>query len=165
METSDTQSATSPAPSASAARRSGRVSKPPARYTADAPQATKRKRPTEGDDQAADDESHDEADDVSESDDGADDAADDDGDSDVEEPRRGSKKKSASQAAKSRKPAAKKPKVNGNAPTGEGVHTAQLPSRPKKTARIALAHGEASGLYGMLLSNVVLFFCHGFGHS
>ncbi|KAL2119533.1 hypothetical protein VTJ04DRAFT_6494 [Mycothermus thermophilus] len=147
METSDTQSATSPAPSASAARRSGRVSKPPARYTADAPQATKRKRPTEGDDQAADDESHDEADDVSESDDGADDAADDDGDSDVEEPRRGSKKKSASQAAKSRKPAAKKPKVNGNAPTGEGVHTAQLPSRPKKTARIALAHGEASGLY------------------
>ncbi|KAL1840222.1 hypothetical protein VTJ49DRAFT_705 [Mycothermus thermophilus] len=151
MDTSENQPASSPAPSL--ARRSGRVTKPPARYVDDAPQATKRKRAADGEDQCADDESHDEADDVSESDSDGDNAGDDGDDSTVEEPRRASKKKSSSQSAKPRKPAAKKPKTNGTAPAGESVHTAQLPSRPKKTARIALAHGEASGLYADIFAS------------
>lgn len=146
METSDNNATSSPAPTSSA-RRSGRVTKAPAKFTPDAPAATKRKRNGDHDDDDAENESPEDVDDTSD----ADDANGDDGDDTAtEEPRRASKKKkSSSQSAKSRKPAAKKPKVNGDALAGEPLHAAQLPSRPKKTVRIAIARGDADGLYGV----------------
>jgi cohesin complex subunit SA-1/2 len=147
METSDNNATSSPAPT-STARRSGRVTKTPAKFTPDAPAASKRKRNAEHDDEDAENELPDEVDDISDAnDDDADDSA-------AEEPRRAPKKKkpSSSQAAKSRKPAAKKPKINGDAPASEPIHAAQLPSRPKKAVRIAIAQRDADGLYGGLLS-------------
>jgi cohesin complex subunit SA-1/2 len=144
METSENTATGSPAPT-STARRSGRVTKAPAKFTPDAPAATKRKWNSEHDDEDAENESPDELDDASDAnDDDADDTA-------AEEPRRATKKKkpSSSQAARARKPAAKKPKINGDAPAGEPIHAAQLPSRPKKSVRIAIAHGDADGLYGV----------------
>jgi len=144
METSDNTATSSPAPTSSA-RRSGRVTKAPTKFTPDAPAATKRKRNPDHDDEDAENESPDEMDDVSDAnDDDADDTA-------TEEPRRAAKKKksAASQPAKARKPALKKPKTNGDAPAREPIHSAQLPSRPKKTARIAIAQGDAEGLYGV----------------
>jgi cohesin complex subunit SA-1/2 len=143
METSDNNATSSPAPT-STTRRSGRVSKAPAKFTPDAPAAAKRKRNAEHDDEDAENESPDEVDDIGDAnDDDADDTA-------AEEPRRAPKKKkpSSSQASKSRKPAAKKPKTNGDAPASEPIHAAQLPSRPKKAVRIAIAHRDADGLYG-----------------
>ena len=144
METSDNTATSSPAPTSSA-RRSGRVTKTPAKFTPDAPAATKRKRNPENDGEDAENESPDEMDDASDAnDDDADDTA-------TEEPRRAPKKKkpTSSQSAKSRKPAAKKPKMNGDAPASEPIHAAQLPSRPKKTVRIAIAQRDAEGLYGV----------------
>ncbi|KAL2179273.1 uncharacterized protein P884DRAFT_298385 [Thermothelomyces heterothallicus CBS 202.75] len=152
METSENAATSSPAPT-STTRRSGRVTKAPAKYTPEAPTATKRKRNAEPDDEGAENESPDEVDDVSDAnDDDADDTA-------ADEPRSAGKKKrpstttttasssSSSQTAKSRKPAAKKPKTNGDAPAADSVHAAQLPSRPKKAVRIAIARGDADGLY------------------
>jgi cohesin complex subunit SA-1/2 len=145
METSDNTATSSPAPT-STARRSGRVTKVPAKFTPDAPAATKRKRHPEHDGEDDENESPDEMDAASDAndDDDADDTA-------TEGPRRASKKKraSSSQSAKSRKPAAKKPKMNGDAPARDPIHAAQLPSRPKKTVRIAIAQRDAEGLYGM----------------
>ncbi|KAK4122428.1 hypothetical protein N657DRAFT_672965 [Parathielavia appendiculata] len=141
METSDNTATSSPAPT-STARRSGRVTKAPTKFTPHAP-ATKRKRNADHDDEDAENESPDEMGDINDAnDDDADDTA-------TEEPRRAPKKKkpSSSQAAKSRKPAAKKPKINGDAPPREPVHAASLPSRPKKAVRIAVAQREAHGLY------------------
>ncbi|KAK4150253.1 hypothetical protein C8A00DRAFT_18184 [Chaetomidium leptoderma] len=148
METSDNNATSSPAPTSSA-RRSGRVTKAPAKFTPDAPAATKRKRNAEHDDDDAENDSADEVDDAS-------DANDDDAeDTATEEPRRAPKKKKASsQSAKSRKPpAAKKPKTNGDAPAREPIHAAQLPSRPKKSVRIAIAQGDADGLYADIFAS------------
>ncbi|KAG7288707.1 hypothetical protein NEMBOFW57_005063 [Staphylotrichum longicolle] len=148
METSDNTATSSPAPT-STARRSGRVTKAPTKFTPDAPAAPKRKRNLDHDDEDAENESPDEMDDVSDTnDDDADDTA-------TEEPRRAAKKKkpSASQPAKARKPALKKPKTNGDAPAREPIHSAQLPSRPKKTARIAIAQGDAEGLYADIFAS------------
>lgn len=139
MEFSDNNATSSPAPP-STARRSGRVTKAPVKFTPDAPAANKRKRSAEHDNEDAENVSPDDADDAS-------DASDDDSDGSVaEEPRRTAKKKPSSQSAKARKPATKKPKINGDAP----AHAAQLPSRPKKTVRIELARRDADGLYGVL---------------
>jgi hypothetical protein len=148
METSDNAATSSPAPT-STTRRSGRVTKPPAKFTPDAPAAHKRKRGAQHDDE--DDENELPNDEV---DDGSDVNGDDPEDSAVEEPSRATKKKkkpsALQQSAKSRRPAAKKPKTNGNAPDREPVRAAQLPSRPKKAVRVAVAQGEANGLYGGL---------------
>ncbi|KAL2196367.1 hypothetical protein P885DRAFT_78094 [Corynascus similis CBS 632.67] len=148
METSENAAASSPAPT-STTRRSGRVTKAPTKFTPDAPAATKRKRNAEHDDDDAENESPDEVDDIS-------DANDDDADdTDAEEPRRARRKKkpSSSQTARSRKPATKKPKFNGDAQAGEAVHAAQLPSRPKKAVRIAIARGDADGLYADIFAS------------
>jgi cohesin complex subunit SA-1/2 len=147
METSDNTATSSPAP-ASTARRSGRVSKAPAKFTPDAPAVHKRKRSAQRDDEDAENELPDEG--IDDASDGVDEDADD---SAVEEPRRATKKSrkpsSQQQSAKARKPAAKKPKINGDAPAHEPGHAAQLPSRPKKAVRIAIAEREGGGLYGM----------------
>ncbi|KAK0728060.1 hypothetical protein B0T26DRAFT_672653 [Lasiosphaeria miniovina] len=179
METSEnTNSANgSPAP-ASSARRSGRVTKAPAKFTPDAPLATKRKRAPDHDDD--DDEDADDDDLENESPDDPDGnaaaSADEDADADdsaADEPRPPRRKKpsaSSSQPAKQKKPAAKKPKINGDAPpapesasvepagsTGspvaELVHAARLPSRPKKTVRIAIARRDGDGLYADIFAS------------
>lgn len=51
-------------------------------------------------------------------------------------------------ATRPRKPATKKPKVNGNA-SREDALAVRLPNRPKKTRRLAIADEDAEGLYGM----------------
>lgn len=136
METSDNNATSSPAP-AGTSRRSGRVSKLPEKFVPDAPAATKRKRRDDNDDEDAENDAP--LTDEDESDASADDAADDDEIEDA--PKR---KKKSSQPARSRKPAAKKPKTNGDA----GAHPVRLASRPKKTVRIAIEHRDGDGLFG-----------------
>ncbi|KAK3325693.1 UreD urease accessory protein-domain-containing protein [Apodospora peruviana] len=139
METSDNTSTGSPAPTASA-RRSGRVTKAPEKFSPDAPAATKRKRAAEHDDEDVENESPDDVGEVSAEDSDASDTAAED------EPQR--PKKKSSQSAKGKKPAAKKPKINGDAPVADANHAPrQLVSRPKKTVRLAIAGREAEGLY------------------
>ena len=141
METSDNTPAGSPAPT-STARRSGRATKAPEKFTPDAPAATKRKRTAEPDDEDAENESPDEGADPDNADEDASDTAE-------EEPRR-ARKKPSSQAAR-KKPAAKKPKINGDASVAEANHAPrQLVSRPKKAVRIAIAGREPDGLYGKI---------------
>jgi len=139
METSDNTATSSPAPTATS-RRSGRVSKLPEKFIPDAPAASKRKRRDDNDDEDAENDAPDT--DEGESDAESDDAADDD---EIEEaPRR---RKKPSQPARSRKPAAKKPKTNGDA-SAAGDHPVRLASRPKKTVRIAVERREGDGLFG-----------------
>ncbi len=137
MEISETNATGSPAPTATA-RRSGRVSKVPDKFSPDAPAASKRKRGDEFDEEDAENDSV-----LGEED--ADDDADDTGDD--EGPARPRKK--SSQSAKAKKPAAKKPKINGDAPES-GNHAARLPSRPKKHVRIEVARREGDELYGAI---------------
>ncbi|KAK4192914.1 hypothetical protein QBC35DRAFT_159427 [Podospora australis] len=159
METSDNNATSSPAPTTSQTRRSGRVTKAPAKFTPEVPTASKRKRPAENDDDDDDDEdaaadaeneSPDEGENASDGDD------DDAEDTATEEPRRGKKKtkpSSSSQAARPRKPAVKKPKTNGDAPTHDGIVSSSLPSRPKKAVRIAIARNVDSGLYADIFAS------------
>ncbi|GAB1314038.1 cohesin complex subunit [Madurella fahalii] len=147
METSD-NATSSPAPP-STTRRSGRVTKAPAKFTPDAPAASKRKRNADHDDDDAENESPDEAEEPSDADE------DDAEDTATEEPQRAAKKRksSSSQRPKSRKPAAKKPKINGDAPGHDPIHSAQLPSRPKKTVRIAITRRDGDGLYADIFAS------------
>ena len=50
-------------------------------------------------------------------------------------------------AKTTKKPAAKKPKVNGTA-THERAPAVKLPARPKKAKKVAIADKSAEGLYG-----------------
>lgn len=162
METSDNTATSSPAPT-STARRSGRVTKAPAKFTPEPTALSKRKRASENDDgEDGENESPEDEEDLNE---------DDDPDaSEVEQERQRTKKrKSSSQSAKAKKPALKKPKINGDAPPTSnqpsrtqtpaetsaptpapptpGHNFASLPSRPKKAARVAIAQPEGEGLY------------------
>lgn len=136
METSDLNATGSPAPTGTS-RRSGRVSKHPEKFIPDAPAAAKRKRRDDNDDEDGENDAP--LTDEGESDAEPDDAADDD---ETEETRK--RKKKPSQPARSRKPAAKKPKTNGDA----GAHPVRLASRPKKTVRIVVERREGDGLFG-----------------
>ncbi len=152
METSDNTATSSPAPTSSTARRSGRVSKAPEKFSPDAPLASKRKRDADQDD---DDDEDVENESPHEGEDEEEPSPDEDAeDSAVDEPKRASKKKrpASSQASKARKPAAKKPKINGEAAVASDAapitHAARLPSRPKKVVRIDIARRDGDGLYG-----------------
>ncbi|KAF9869478.1 STAG domain-containing protein [Colletotrichum karsti] len=124
----------SPEPESSSRRRSGRVVRAPEKFSPEPVTAPKRKR---GSDHDEDDEENDE--------DGAlSDATMSDGDTADERPRPRPKKRSTAQGNRARKPATKKPKTNGVAPSG---HSASLPSRPKKTVRIAAVEKQGEGLY------------------
>jgi cohesin complex subunit SA-1/2 len=50
-------------------------------------------------------------------------------------------------AKTTKKPAAKKPKVNGTAPRNDAP-AVKLPNRPKKAKRVVIADDNADGLYG-----------------
>jgi cohesin complex subunit SA-1/2 len=142
METSNNNATSSPA-ATGPSRRSGRVSKVPDKFIPDAPAAAKRKRRDDNDDDDVENDAHDTSDDESDAE--ADDTADNTDNDEIEEaPRR---KKKSSQPPRSRKPAAKKPKINGNAAEASD-HPVRLASRPKKTVRIAIERREGDGLFG-----------------
>lgn len=128
------ESATASPEPESSRRRSGRVVRAPEKFSPEPVTAPKRKR-------------HDDDDEGNDDDDILSDATmSDAADSDEERPRARPKKRTgASQGSRARKPAIKKPKTNGVAPSG---HSASLPSRPKKSVRIATADRQAEGLYG-----------------
>lgn len=155
MESPD-NNATPTSSAAESRRRSGRVKKAPQKYSPEVEvPATKRKRARENDDDAEEDGENDDvetADSPAEPEEGtADDGMDTD-ESAAEEPARPPKKS----RAKTKKPAAKRAKVNGNAPspsasTDAAVPDVRLPSRPKKNVRVAIARRDGEGLYGRFL--------------
>ena len=65
-------------------------------------------------------------------------------------------------AKKAKKPVAKKPKTNGSVAHTRAPAVKQLPSRPKKSKKVALADDEAEGLYGMssqLILSLASYLC------
>jgi len=141
MEGSD-NGATSPlAGDAASRRRSGRVVRVPDKFAPEVTLNVKRKRGADLDDED-EDEDEDEENEAP-----ADDEQPSDGDDaepgDEDAPPRRRRNKPSSQLARSKKPAAKKPKTNG----ASSGHPANLPSRPKKAVRVAIVE-EGDGLYG-----------------
>ncbi|KAF6845350.1 mitotic cohesin complex [Colletotrichum musicola] len=131
----------SPEPESSSRRRSGRVVRAPEKFSPEPGTAPKRKRGPEPDE---DDEENDDNDLLS-------DATMSDGDESADErPRARPKKRNTAQANRAKKPATKRPKTNGAAPSG---HSASLPSRPKKTVRIAAVDRQGSGLYAEVFNS------------
>jgi cohesin complex subunit SA-1/2 len=118
-------------------RKSGRAVKVPEKFVPDAPSSqqgsasAKRKRGGED----AENDASDIEEDEEESDATVESAAEDE----VREIRR--------KAKTTKKPAAKKPKVNGTA-THDKEPQVKLPARPKKTKKVAIADKSAEGLYG-----------------
>ncbi|KAF3770730.1 STAG-domain-containing protein [Cryphonectria parasitica EP155] len=152
MDTSENTATPSPAP-ASTARRSGRERRAPEKFQPEAGAASKRKR---GEDDDDDVENHNPAADDEESDEMSEDDDSDGEDTPDEEEQRAArrqknKKGASSQPSRSRKPAAKKPKINGAGPAGVAhSNSVGLPSRPKpkKTARVVTGdHRDGDGVY------------------
>ncbi|KAI1423021.1 hypothetical protein F5Y12DRAFT_566731 [Xylaria sp. FL1777] len=167
METSNNNASASPAP-----RRSGRARVAPQKFSpeprashSDNASSSKRKRGQDNDDveneesdrldedAPTDEDRDDDNDDNDEDDDDDDDDDNDDVDADDEPPRR-PKKSRSSQKSRFKKPAAKRAKVNGTAPTTApgslGVTAVKLPNRPKKTTKVApasLARRDNNDLY------------------
>ncbi|KAI0400565.1 hypothetical protein F4802DRAFT_609987 [Xylaria palmicola] len=154
METADNNASESPAP-----RRSGRARVAPQKFSPeprpsqnDQTSSSKRKRGQDHED--GDNDVENEEPDASEDDAPSDDDRDDeDADEDDEPPRRSKKSRSA-QKSRSRKPAAKRTKVNGTASASTpGLLVApavRLPNRPKKTTKVAppsLARRDDNDLY------------------
>jgi cohesin complex subunit SA-1/2 len=138
MESSDNNA--TPSPSATdSRRRSGRVVRAPRKFSPDNA-ASKRKRGLENDDdEDAENDAPEDAEDEELSDGGADESED-------EAAPRVKKTK-----AKAKKPAAKKPRVNGDTPaavSGSLAPAVRLPNRPRKTVRVAIARRDGDGLYG-----------------
>lgn len=147
MESADVNATASPGPEADSRRsRSGRVVRAPSKFTPDATPATsgagKRKRPNGHDDTGIDPASSD--DELSELEEMDEDGDEDQNDDDADAPRP-RKRQPARSNGKTKKPATKKPKINGSGPS----HSASMPSRPKKAAaRISIANGDGNSLYG-----------------
>lgn len=122
-----------PDPDAAARRRSGRVVKAPDRLAPE-PSVSAAKRKRDGADEEDDAEN-----DVPELDDDESDEPDDE--SDDETPARKSRK---AQSKRARKPASKKPKINGTQPSAKRTMT--LPRMPKKPVRLD-TDGKSNALY------------------
>jgi cohesin complex subunit SA-1/2 len=124
-------------PATTGRRKSGRAVKVPEKFVPDvqstqqAPASAKRKR---GGGDVENDASDAEEDDATS--DGTIESA---GEEEIKETRR--------KTNASRKPAAKKPKVNGTA-SHEAAPVVRLPNRPKKAKKVAIADKDAEGLYG-----------------
>lgn len=150
METSDNNATSSPASVPdNSRRRSGRVVRAPQKFS---PQpnasqndhSSKRKRGPEHDDEDAENGYPEEAEEEEE----LSDPEDEDDDAD-EAP---SRSKTKSKRSRPKKPAVKRAKVNGSAPVDAAsaphAPAVKLPNRPKKTARVVIAHPDGDGLYG-----------------
>lgn len=172
METSENTATPSPAPAATA-RRSGRERRAPEKFQPEITVAPKRKRAADDEDGDDDAENHNPAaaaegegtdqEDEEMSDDLSDEEDEDSPDEEEQRAARRQKKKAsnkkttkANAASRSRKPASKKPKINGATPASGGVaqsiNVVGLPSRPKpkKTARVITGdRRDGDGLYGM----------------
>lgn len=123
----------------SSRRKSGRAIKVPEKFVPEvsssqqAPPSAKRKRAGEDVENGATDTEEEDEDDAS---DGTLESA---GEEEIKESRR--------KAKSSRKPAAKKPKVNGTVPH-DSITSAKLPNRSRKLKKVAIADRTADGLYG-----------------
>ncbi|KAI1138576.1 STAG-domain-containing protein [Hypoxylon sp. FL0543] len=148
METSDNNATSSPASAPdNSRRRSGRVVRAPQKFSPDPqndPTSSKRKRGPDRDGEDAENESPVEDEDEELSD-------PEDEDDEVEEQTSRSKKSKPKQKSRTKKPAAKRAKVNGTAPpeaaSASLAPALKLPNRPKKTGRVAIAHPDGDGLY------------------
>jgi cohesin complex subunit SA-1/2 len=138
MDSPDVDSTATPVPDGTSTRRSGRVVRPPRKFSPGALGASKRKRSGDLDDDDDDENGYPDDEDQ----DSDDDVLDDDAPS---RPR--SRRPKASQPAKSRK----KPKVNGAA----AGHASHLPSRPKKTTRLDVNGRDSSELYSMVTCAII----------
>ncbi|KAI2641441.1 STAG-domain-containing protein [Hypomontagnella submonticulosa] len=153
METSDNNATSSPASAPdNSRRRSGRVVRAPQKFSPDPhpsqnDQATsKRKRGTDRDEEDVENESpgEDEDEELSDLDDEEDEVEDDPAS-------RSRRSKQSKQKSRPKKPAAKRAKVNGNAPanavSASHAPAVKLPNRPKKNVRVTIAHPDGDGLY------------------
>lgn len=143
MDTSENTATPSPAPASR--RRSGRQTRVPEKFQPEITIAPKRKRGE-----------HDEEDDAEnldpEGDEGDEESSEDDADDSPSEEERAKpkKKRTASQQSRAKKPAAKKPKVNGAGPTATSLSLG-LPSRPKAKKSVRVVTGDrrdGDGVYG-----------------
>ena len=130
MDISNNDAASSPV-APGGRRKSGRAVKAPEKFQP-APESTNAKRKRGGEDAEND------ASDVDEGADASDSAQESAEEEDSRQPRR--------KAKTTKKPAAKKPKVNGASHTT--APTVRLPARPKKTKRVVIDDDSAEGLYG-----------------
>lgn len=140
MDASENTATPSPAPTAR--RRSGRQTRAPEKFQPEPTIAPKRKRGAQ--DEEDDAENHDPEEDH------VDLSEEDVEESSAEEDRPRTKKKPASQPSRAKKPAAKKPKINGAGPIKSSISVG-LPSRPKpkKTARVVTGDArDGDGVYG-----------------
>lgn len=153
MDISNNDTASTPGASASR-RKSGRAVKVPEKFIPDVPSSqivpagSKRKRGEgtgENDASELEEEEEEEVDDE--------DDIEEEEESAAEEEIKASRRKPA---PKSRKPAAKKAKVNGTSTEAEPrALPVRLPARPKKTSkRVAIADKDAEGLYGRRIGNL-----------
>lgn len=140
MESEDNNATPSPS-AADARRRSGRVVRAPRKFTEeiqnDASSGRKRAR-DDNDEDAENQEPHDSLEEAS------DEELAEESDDDLA-PRQ------TKSRPRAKKPAAKKPKINGNAPaeaSASQTTSMRLPNRPKKTVRVAIARKDGDGLYG-----------------
>jgi len=119
-------------------RKSGRAVKVPEKFVPDAPSSqaaltsAKRKR---GEEDVEND-----ASDVEEEDEESDGTVESAGEEEVKEARK--------KAKNTRKPAAKKTKVNGSASHESSAPAVKLPNRAKKGKKVAIAAKDVEGLYG-----------------
>jgi cohesin complex subunit SA-1/2 len=139
MESEDNNATPSPS-AADARRRSGRVVRAPRKFTEETQNDTssKRKRTRENEDDVENEEPHD----------SLEEASDEEPADESEEDLAPRQKKSK---ARTKRPAAKKPKTNGSGPVEASASQApavRLASRPKKTVRVAIARKDGDGLYG-----------------
>ena len=136
MDISNNDVTSSPAPTGGR-RKSGRAVKVPEKFVPEAPSSqsaptsAKRKRGGEGIENDASD-----IEDEAEASEATLESAD-------EEELRDARKK----AKTTKKPAAKKPKVNGTAPY-QDAPAVKLPNRPKKAKKVVINDDSAEGLYG-----------------
>jgi cohesin complex subunit SA-1/2 len=148
MEVEPRQLSGAPEAPIGASRRSGRVVRAPEKYapqTIAIPAKRQRTEDLDGEDvenEVPEDDESDDADAVGEEDEV------EDGDHVAPAKRKG-KKRVASQSAGGKKPAAKKPKINGDVPGGD-EHVTSLARRPKKGMKIDVGERGGEGLYGMI---------------
>ncbi|KAI1847209.1 hypothetical protein JX266_006749 [Neoarthrinium moseri] len=147
MESPDNNATPSPS-AAESRRRSGRVVRAPRKFTEEVQNdsTSRRKRGRDDNDDDDDDAENQEPDDASADEQLSDEASDEDDQSDTND----LAPKQRKSKPRPKKPAAKRPKVNGSAPATASASQApavRLPNRPKKTVRVAIARREGDGLY------------------
>ncbi|RDL39778.1 Uncharacterized protein BP5553_04118 [Venustampulla echinocandica] len=136
MDISNNDVASSPAETGGR-RKSGRAVRAPEKFVPNAPSQVGRAKRKRG----GDDVENDASDIEDEEDTSSDDTVESSGEEEVREVRR-----KAKQSRTTKKPAAKKPKVNGTV-EHEAAPIVKLPNRPKKAKKVLITDDDAEGLY------------------